>query len=249
MIDKPIPARILLTLSDKKSSGEEFIGLSRNLYDWGLIYAEPRELRKNKDILEIVVTFTDNYASKNWLKNDLIKKYWFEKFETLLSSLPKTIAEKDVVIEVDNVVNCSCKDSEIKFYLLNGRAFIFNGGLTCGNCLGLIPDYKIPESIKLEKWLSLHENVYRIWLTSGVLEKWALKELTNYKKGKLNLEGERIRKELSEFFKKPVYISYFVDEPDSEDLCFICSDKGKKSGLKRPNKLCNNCFTAFDYTK
>lgn len=249
MIDKPIAAKIFMTLADKKSSGEDFISLSGSLYHEGLIYGQPRELRKHKNVLELIVTFTDIYSYKNWLKNDFIKEYWNEKFNSLLAGLPKTVAENDVIIEVDNVKNCSCKDTNIQFYLLDGRRFGFVGGLTCGNCLGLIPDHKIPENIKLESWLSLHENVYRIWLDSGVLEKWALKELTNYKKGKLNSEGEKIRKELSEYFQKPVYISYFVEEPDSEDLCLICGSKGKKSGLKRPNKVCNKCFTAFDYTK
>ena len=121
--------------------------------------------------------------------------------------------------------------------------------MTCGVCLGLIPNHKIPENIKLESWLSLYENVYRIWLASGVLEKWALKELSNYKKGKLNLEGEKIRKELSEYFQKPVYISYFGEDETVDVFCLICGNKGKKSGLKKPNKLCNNCFTAFDFTK
>ena len=248
MIDKPIPAKILLTLSDKKSSGEEFIGLSGSLYHNGLIYGEPRELRKSKNILELIVTFTGIHAYKNWLKNDCVKEYWSEKFESLLISSPQTITEKDVIIEIDNVTNCNCKDSEITFYLLDGRRFGFIGGLSCGNCLGIIPNYKIPESIKLEIWLSLHENIYSIWLASGVLEKWALKELSNYQKGKLNLEGEKIRKKLSEFFKKPVYISYFVEEPDFDVLCLICGNVGENSGLRKPNKVCNICFTAFDYT-
>lgn len=249
MADKPIAAKILLTLSNKKSSGEEFISLSGSLYHKGLIYGEPREIRKNKNILELIVTFTSTSSYKNWLKDDFIKEYWLEKFESLLSEEPVTIAENDVIVEVDNIVNCSCKDKEIDFYLLNGRRFGFVGGLTCGKCLGLIPNHKIPENIKLESWLSLHENVYRIWLDSGVLEKWALKELSNYKKGKLNLEGEKIRNELSEYFNKPVYISYFIEEPDLEDSCLICKSKGEKSGLKRPNKLCNECFIAFDYSK
>lgn len=249
MIDKPIPAKILLTLSDTKISGEEFLSLSTSLYQKGLIYAEPRELRRNQNGLELTVTFTGRYAYKNWLKNNFVKEYWFEKFENLLLDLPETISEKDVIIEVDKVSNCNCKDSEIVFYLLDGRRYQFIGGLTCGNCLGIIPNHKIPETIKLESWLSLFENVYAIWLASGALEKWALKELSNYKKGNLNLEGEKIRKELSEHFKKPVYISYFGEDEVTDIFCLICRSEGKESGSKRPNKICNNCFTAFDYTK
>ncbi len=249
MIDKPIPARILLTLSDKNSSGEEFIGLSTSLYQKGLICPEPRELRKDENILELIVTFSSVYTYKNWLKNAHVKKHWSEKFEFSLLGLPKTILEKDVIIEIDNVVNCSCKDSEIIFYLLSGRSYGFIGGLTCGNCLGIIPNYKIPENIKLETWLSLYEKVYGIWLGSGILEKWAFKELSNYRKGKLNSEGEKVRKELSEFFKKPVYISYFAEDEEIDILCLICGSAGEHSSLKKPNKVCNNCFTTFGYTK
>ncbi len=249
MIDKPIPAKIVLTLSDKNSSGEEFIALSASLYQNSLIYAEPRELRKEDNILELIVAFADIYAYKNWLKDKRIKDYWSEKFQSFLVKKPQTFAEKDVIIEVDNVINCSCKDSEISFYLLNGRRFIFIGGLTCGNCLGIVPSRKISENVKLENWLSLYEKVHSIWLASGVLEKWALNELSNYKKGKLNLEGEKIRKELSEYFKKPVYISYFSEDEEVDIFCSICGSAGKKSGLRKPNKICNKCFTAFDYTK
>lgn len=250
MIDRPIPAKIILTLSDTKSNGEDFINLSTELYHNGLIYPEPRELRKQENKLELTVIFTGVWAYKNWLNHPSVKKYWSEKFAVSLSSSPKTKSENDVIIQIDNIVNCQCKDSEINYYLLMGRRFSRGyDGLTCGNCLDIIPNHKIPEGIKLEGWLSLYENVYSIWLRSGVLEKWALRELSNYKKGKLNLEGEKIRKELSEYFEKPVYIEYFVEEPDLEVDCVICGNKGKKSGLKRPNKLCDNCFTAFDYTR
>lgn len=100
MIDKLIAAKIFLTLSDKKSSGEEFLSLSTRLYHEGLIYAEPRELRKNKNVLELIVTFTGIHTYKNWLKSDFVKEYWIVKFESSLSETPTTIAEEDVIIEV-----------------------------------------------------------------------------------------------------------------------------------------------------
>jgi len=48
MIDKPVPAKILLTLADKRATGEDFISLSVTLYSQNLIYSEPRELTNYK---------------------------------------------------------------------------------------------------------------------------------------------------------------------------------------------------------
>ena len=71
MTDKPIPAKILLTLADSKATGEEFIGLSGSLYRQNLIFSEPRELRRFKNILELTVIFRDNTSFKNWNKTSI----------------------------------------------------------------------------------------------------------------------------------------------------------------------------------
>jgi len=73
--------------------------------------------------------------------------------------------------------------------------------------------------------------------------------LINYKKGKLNLAGEKIRCQLSEYFKIPVYISHFVEEPDENDTCLVCGQSGIESGMKRPNRICQNCNTIFGYNE
>ena len=245
MTDKPIPAKILLTLADSKATGEEFIGLSGSLYRQNLIFSEPRELRRDKSILELTVIFRDNNSFKNWRKNAEIKEFWQIKFDNLLSDKPKTIKERDVIIEVDNVKNCGCDNSD--FYILQGRSLPFLDELTCSNCFGQISYSKVPFEVKLEDWQTKHERVYLNWLESGLFEKEAYKELTNYKKGKLNLEGEKIRKQLSDYFKLPVYISYFVEEPDDNHPCLVCGQKGSDSGLKRPNRICKTCNTIFGY--
>ncbi|MFC5625828.1 DUF2310 family Zn-ribbon-containing protein [Algoriphagus winogradskyi] len=245
MTDKPFPAKILLTLVDSKSTGEEFIGLSATLYRQNLIFPKPRELRREKNILELIVIFRDNYSFKNWNKNIEVKEFWYTKFVKLLSEKPKTLKERDVIIEVDNVTNCGCDKSD--FYILKGRSLQFIDELTCSNCFGQISYSRIPLEIQLEDWQTKHERIYSSWLESGLFEKEAYKELTNYKKGKLNLEGEKIRKQLSDYFKLPVYISYFVEEPDDNHTCLVCGQKGFDSGLKRPNKICKTCNTIFDY--
>lgn len=245
MTDKPIPAKILLTLVDSKATGEEFIGLAGSLYRQNLIFSEPRELRRDKNILELTVIFRDNNSFKNWNKNTEIKEFWHIKFDKQLSEKPKTLKERDVIIEVDNVKNCQCDKSD--FYILQGRSLQFIDELTCSNCFGQISYSRIPLEIRLEDWQTKHERVYSNWLESGLFEKEAYKELTNYKKGKLNLEGEKIRKQLSDYFKLPVYISYFVEEPDDNHPCLVCGQKGSDSGLKRPNRICKTCNTIFGY--
>lgn len=246
MIDKPVPAKILLSLKNKDESGERFISLSTSLYHQRLIYREPRELRKIGDKLELTVIFTERKSFKDWLRNEFIEKYCQKDFDELLKEPPVTIEEKDVIIEVDNVYNCSCEQTN--FYFLKGRALQFSDELTCGNCLGQIPYSRIPLTIKIENWQTLYRRVYLNWLDSGIFEASSLRHLTNYNNGILNKEGEKIRKQLADFFGKPVYIEYFTDQPGENQTCVRCGCIGEKSGLKRPNRICKKCNTAFDHS-
>ena len=245
MIDRPIPAKILLTLADNKATGEEFIGLSGSLYRQNLIFSLPRELRRDKNILELTVIFRDKTSFKKWFMNAEIKEVWQVKFDSLLSEKPKTLKERDVIIEVDKVKNCICDKSD--FYILQGRSLQFVDELTCGICLGQISYSKVPLEIPIEDWQTKHERVYLNWLESELFEKEAYKELVNYKKGKLNLEGEKIRKQLTDYFKIPVYIRYFVEEPDNNHPCLVCGQEGSDSGLNQPDKICRTCNTIFGY--
>jgi hypothetical protein len=245
MKDKPIPAKILLTLLDKKANGENFIGLSGTLYRQNLIYSEPRELRQNGNILELTIIFQDTYSYKNWTKNNQIIEYWANTFDKHLSEKPKTLKEKDIIIEVDNVTNCNCEKSN--FLILQGRSLQFTDELICNNCFGQIPFSRIPLEINIEDWQRHHQRIYFNWLDSGIFEKEAYKELTNYKKGKLNLAGEKIRQQLSNHFKIPVYLSYFVEQPNDNHPCLVCGQQGIKSGLKKPNRICKTCNTIFGY--
>lgn len=245
MTDRPVPAKIILSLSDNKATGEEFIGLSGSLYRQNLIFSEPRELRRAKNILELTVIFRDYYSFKNWIRNSEVKEHWHARFERLLSEKPKTLKERDVIIEVDKVKNCICAKSD--FYILEGRSHKFVNELTCANCFGQISYSKIPLDIQIEDWQTKYERVYRNWLENGLFENEAYIELTNYKKGKLNLQGEKIRKQLSDYFKLPVYLGYFVEEPANGHSCLVCGQKGSDSGLKRPSRICKKCSTIFDF--
>jgi len=243
-IDKPIPAKIILSFKNKDESVDIFIGLSASLYQNNLIYSEPRELRKTKESLELSVIFRSKYVFKNWLSHSQIVKYWDKRFKDLLIKKPETLEEINVIIEVDEIQNCVCDKSE--FYILQGRSLQFTDELTCGSCLKQLPYSKIPVSIQIEKWQRYYQRYYLNWLESGIFETEALKELTNYSEGKLNMLGEQIRAELSSHFNIPVYLSYFVEEPDHNHSCLICGEEGVDSGLMRPSKICQNCNTIFD---
>lgn len=243
MIDQPIPAKILLNLADGKVNTQRFISLSETLYKHNLIFSEPRELRQNMNVLELTVIFRDIDSYNNWLKNIKIKTYWASEFDELLINEPETIKERNVIIEFDKIKNCNCNKTE--FYILQGRSMQFIDELICNNCLGQIPYSKIPLKIEIEDWQIKYERVYSNWIESGLFEKEALKELKNYKKGKLNLAGEEIRKQLSSFFKLPVYINYFHEEQDDNHPCLICGQKGVDSGLRIPSRICKNCNTIF----
>ncbi len=242
MIDKPIPAKILFHLINSKVTGEEFIGLSNSLYRQNLIFSEPQILRRNKKTIELTVVFRDSMSYNNWFNNSEIKLYW-NKINKLLINKPKTIKETDIIIELDNVRNCTCNNSD--FYILQGRSFQFVGELTCNKCFGEIPYSKIPLSIKLEDWQRKHERVYLNWIESSLFEQEALDELINYNNGKLNIEGEKIRKQLSDFFKLPIYLNLFIEEPTDNQQCPICNNIGNNSKLKTLKHICENCNTIF----
>ena len=208
-----------------------------------MIFSEPRVLRRDKNILELSVIFRDITSFKNWNNIAELKEIWQVKFDKLLAEKPTTIKERDIVIEVDDVKNCVCKKSD--FYVLQGRSLQFINELTCSNCLGEISYSKIPLEIQIEDWQTKHQRVYLNWLESRLFEKEAYKELTNYKEGILNLEGEKIRKQLSDHFKLPVYINYFVEELDENQPCLVCGQNGSNSGLKKLNKICKTCSTIF----
>lgn len=246
-MDKPIAAKIVLSLLDEGYNGENFISLSTSLYHLRLIYGEPRELRKTGGKLELTVIFLDTNSFESWINHPKIVEYWNEKFETFLSEKPQTIREENVIIEIDKILNCECQTSD--FYLLQGRTFQFTDELSCGSCLKNVPYSRIPLSIEIENWQNHYQRVYLNWLESSFMEGSALRQLKNYKTGKLNLAGEKIRKELSEYLEKPVYLNHFTEESDTQLTCVICGSKGIKSGLTRPFKICKKCHTAFDYSK
>ena len=235
-----------MSLLDANYNGERLLSLSGDLYHQRLIYGEPRGLRKIDGNLELSVIFLDRNSFESWLDNPKVIENWSVFFSEFLKEKPLTFQESDVIIEIDEVQNCSCKNSD--FYFLQGRSFRFISELICGNCLNNVPYSRVPLTIEIENWQDHYQRVYLNWLDSSFLESSAKRQLLNYKNGKLNLEGEKIRKQLAEFFVRPVYLKFFTENPDEQLTCIICGSKGTKSGLGSPKKICKKCNTAFDYS-
>lgn len=243
MGDRPIPARISLPLLDDSNSGVDFIGLANTLYTANLIFEQPQELRRSKEAIELSIIFRDIDSYENWLNHKTIVDLWSAKFNDLLSARPRTIQEAGVIIECDNVRNCVCSNSD--FYILQGRSIQFNDELICNRCLAQVSYSKVPLEIELENWQRMHGRIYLNWLDSGLLEEEALLELLDYKDGKINKEGQRIRMQLADHFNIPVYLSYFVEDSIGLEQCPCCGMKGRDSGLSKYNRMCDSCDTVF----
>lgn len=240
-LDKPIAAKIIFSPKNTRESLVDFLGFSTSLYHKNLIFDEPRELRRNGNRLELYVIFRDLYSYTHWI--EILGTEFFSKIESNLSQSPITVEETNVIIEVDKIFNCNCQKNE--FYILKGRTLHFSDELICNNCLGQISYSKIPYEIEIEKWQSYYQRFYLNWLESGIFEVAALEELVNYNSGILNLEGEKIRNQLSDFFQLPVYIYLFSEEPTLDKHCLRCGSEGIESRLTYPSKICPNCFACF----
>lgn len=231
----------------ERGKPEDFIGLAGTLYRENLIFDEPMELRRYNNRLEYTITFRDINSFRNWKKNPQIVKHWHNRFKEQLTKSPSTKEEIDVILEVsEHKGYCTC--GKTSFYILLGRAYNYDKELTCNHCLCEVSYAKIPTDIELEEWQVHHKRTYLNWLQSGSLEKQAIKELTNYKKGRLNLQAEEVRKALSDFLMKPVYIHHFEKKAYlgwHSKVCLLCGNEGVSSGLKYPNRICMACNTVF----
>lgn len=241
ILDKPIAAKIIFSLKNISDSLVDFLGFSTLLYHKNLIFDEPRELRISKNGLELVIIFRDLYSYNHW--KEIIDSEHLAKIKSNLSSAIETIEEKNVIVEIDKIKNCVCEKTE--YHILRGRSLQFSDELICNNCLGQISYSKIPLEIAIEKWQNYHQRFYLNWLESGIFEASALDELLNYESSILNLEGEKIRKQLSDFFQLPVYLHLFSEEPTMDKHCLRCGSEGIESYLNYPSWLCPNCFACF----
>jgi hypothetical protein len=244
---KPVPAVIRMHLKDHRYDGEDLISLSPTMFQEGLILSEPRELRrdpKNSEFLELTCTFVDQDAARKWLTFPRVRKLFFPIFKKHLRAKPKIVRYRDVIYDCEKQRVCACEDWPS--FLLSPDFGHFSS-VICGECLCPIPPYKI-EDIWVTSWESVYENVYLIWLNSGLLECWAESQLQDYKSD-LNREARRIIGRLHKFRPVPAYYQIHIDSEEySHDMpCPNCGRKGRLSPWRKPARVCGTCKLAFGY--
>ena len=245
---RPIPAVIQLTLRDPEDSGETFISLSTTLYQIGLIFLEPRELRRDHDAPEALLltcTFVNAWAASSWITHPKIVEYWSASFANDLDSPPLTVPQRDVILDADDSRTCGCESRTS--LLLRGRHLELTGALVCGDCFSGLPNYALPEDLPVERWASVYAYVWKIWLDCGLLENWALDELTS-RDSELNREAVQLVRKAVEHFGAPVYFEIFAEdcsEPMSD--CPWCEREGVSSPWRKPSLVCTDCATAFNF--
>jgi predicted nucleic acid-binding Zn ribbon protein len=105
---------------------------------------------------------------------------------------------------------------------------------------------KIPEGLNFEAWSTVHNHIYEIWLASGLLEKWAEKQLGKYN-SQLNKDLLKLIKRVKKINGIPIYYQLWQATYDDKNSCPSCKDKGIKTKLKKPKYACSNCYLAFGY--
>lgn len=243
----PIPATIKIRPFDIKNAVDNLILLSSTMYQAGLIFEQPQELRQpleKPEIIELLCTFVDEQAATDWLNNEMVQKYFGEFFETSLASPLQICRYRDVIIEADNLATCQCNTHSA--FLLQGRTFDYRSSLICGDCLYSLPAYKIPEEIGCEYWSRLHHHIYDIWLASDTLEKWAETQLRDYH-SELNQAARKLILQIRQYYGVPAFYMIYCEEYDIDMPCPNCGSQGHLSGWDKPARICKRCKLAFGY--
>jgi hypothetical protein len=244
--EKPYPAIIIFKSKNIKETTDDLLSFSTSLYQYGYILKSPMEMRysyTHENQIEIILTFIDEEHSKLWLDHPEIIKYYQNRFSKLIEP-PQVIFYPDAYLEADDERNCICKSWP--FILLSPEPFTDLSPFKCGKCLNHILLNKIPEAIQFEEWSVIHNHIYEIWLASGLLEKWAEKQLGKYK-SELNKNAVKL---IKRFYKKNrihIYYQIWQKEYDNKNICPSCEKKGKETNMKKPLYACKKCFLAFGY--
>ena len=246
-IERPIPIALEMELKDASESGDVFIGLLGSLYQGGFAFRGPDELRrgsKNSAQLELICTLVDSKAWNLWKKSTQYKEHWRPRFKKHLKGPPKIVRRIDIVNEYDSVKTCSC--IEWPSFILSVNWFEHTGAVVCGECLNSIPQYLFPPEIGAEDWKEVYKQVYRIWLASGTLEKWAEKQLGDYNSD-LNKEARKVIGRLKKFRKVPAYYPIWTEDFSLDMPCPNCGRAGKESPWTKPARVCGVCKLAFGF--
>jgi len=242
----PYPAIVSIKSNNIEEAADDFLGLTGSLYQLGYILYSPREIRfsyTHENQIDLIVTFIDEEHSESWLADPFIIKHYQTKLSKLTEP-PKVIFYPDAVFEYDNEQNCTCKSWP--FMLLSPEPFTKLSPITCGKCLNHILLDKIPDGLQFEEWSAVHDHIYEIWLSSGLLEKWAEKQLGKYNSA-LNKDVLKIIKRVKKKNGIPIYYQLWQETYNDKNSCPSCKGKGVKTKLNKPKYACKHCHVAFGY--
>ncbi len=234
-----VPATIYLELIDSKYS-DEFIELSARLAQYNFIDSENRIIRASltkPNVIEIICQFVDKFTCDNWSKQDFIIDYFQEKFDNFLIKPPYTESFTDIISKVDELKVCNCENSP--YYFLTGKEDDYTGGIYCGICKSLIPNYHFNNlDIDISSWFDNFFHIYQLDLylyDSESIEMWCEAMLYDIN-SELNQKGITLSKELSILTQKPVYYAFLSKSGNYSFYCSICGKLISKISKHSCNK-------------
>ena len=225
----------------------DFVGLAAALRDYGYILDEPMELWRSEtkaSTLELICIFWDEEASRVCWEDPKIKKMFNVGglLHDRLDSEPEIVGRQDEIREEDNDTVCGCVTPSA-LIVRTGTFIPDMGGLYCPFCNSYVPPYRFPMGLAVNDWRRLSGNVYEIWLASGVLEDWALKELSNFD-SELNRSGRDLARTTSETLGIEVYFELFTEE-SSLPACPNCQREGSPLHPDLMWHVCKECGIAY----
>ncbi|MDA7916181.1 Zn-ribbon-containing protein [Verrucomicrobia bacterium] len=238
-----------MQLKDEKYDGNDFISMSTSMLQLGFILSEPRELRRNPSDpkeLQLICTFVDSASIRLWKASNWYRDQWKPRFKKHLRGVPKLVRWREVIQDIDDKDVCGCKEWP-SFLLYPNCISPLPSAVHCGRCRHPVPSYKLPDGID-HGWERVHDHIYNIWLSSGLLESWAESQLGDYQSD-LNREAIKVIDRLRKFRKVPAYYQIWQEEGDyfKGMPCPSCGKKGSNSPWDYPVRLCGKCKLAFGY--
>ncbi len=205
------------------------------LYKNGQIL-RPWIIEDYEDYFEVRVTTTDDDSLNPQYYNQYIK----EELENF------TIETKILSNDAGATDCCHCEDHS--FYIIAPDPNMQSSPIICGDCGKEIPLIRIPYLYKEEEHYSIldfqfiYESVDNLRINC-FSNRYTKRQITQYD-SQLNKLGFKIRQELEEKVKKPVYLLFVTPIDKNLECCPKCGGNLKPI-VKYADIVCENCRLAF----
>lgn len=199
------------------------LGLLGCLQMNGQVLGRKYPISKDKNILSIYVGIPDT--------DSLCEKYNNKHVDDAILSLGGREAVTCIFVGEDHKLSNVCRCEKREFLILFTTFIAAESPLTCGNCFGDIPLYKIPsiyngEYYDIIKWEDNYQACDQLQMSCTVGEKFAVDQMERID-SELNRMGIEVCNKISEICKIPAY--YYL---------YRGSGKSKE---KERDRLCSRC--------